>query len=66
MEEEVNSILIKQIRQTLKLEKELEKMSKNLNIFRSKLLNCKTVEDIEQADEWFEEQIEKLEILDTK
>lgn len=64
--EEVNSILITQIRQTLKLEGELEKMSKNLNIFRSKLLNCKTVEDIEQADEWFEEQIEKLEILDTK
>lgn len=64
--EEVNSILITQIRQTLKLERELEKMSKNLNIFRSKLLNCKTMEDIEQADEWFEEQIEKLEILDTK
>lgn len=64
--EEVNSILITQIRQTLKLERELEKISKNLNIFRSKLLNCKTVEDIEQADEWFEEQIEKLEILDTK
>lgn len=63
---EVNSILITQIRQTLKLEKELEQMSKRLNIFRSKLLNCKTVEDIEQADEWFEEQIEKLEILDTK
>ena len=64
--EEVNSILITQIRQTLKLEGELEKMSKNLNIFRSKLLNCKTVEDIEQADEWFEEQMEKFEILDTK
>lgn len=64
--EEVNSILITQIRQTLKLERELEKMSKNLNIFRSKLLNCKTVEDIEQADEWFEGKIEKLEILDTK
>jgi hypothetical protein len=64
--EEVNSILITQIRQTLKLERELEKMSKNLNIFRSKLLNCKTVEDIEQADEWFEEQMEKFEILDTK
>lgn len=63
---EVNSILITQIRQTLKLEKELEQMSKRLNIFRSKLLNCKTMEDIEQADEWFEEQIEKLEILDTK
>jgi hypothetical protein len=58
--EEVNSILITQIRQTLRLERELEKMSKNLNIFRSKLLNCKTVEDIEQADEWFEEQIENL------
>lgn len=64
--EEVNSILITQIRQTLKLEKELEQMSKQLNTFRSKLLNCKTVEDIEQADEWFEEQIEKFEILDTK
>ena len=64
--EEVNSILIPQIRQTLKLEKELGQMSKHLNTFRSKLLNCKTVEDIEQADEWFEEQIEKLEILDTK
>lgn len=63
---EVNSILITQIRQTLKLEKELEQMSKRLNIFRSKLLNCKTVEDIEQADEWFEEQMEKFEILDTK
>lgn len=63
---EVNSILITQIRQTLKLEKELEQMSKQLNTFRSKLLNCKTVEDIEQADEWFEEQIEKFEILDTK
>lgn len=64
--EEVNSILITQIRQTLRLERELEKMYKNLNIFRSKLLNCKTVEDIEQADEWFEEQIEKFKILDTK
>ena len=40
--EEVNSILITQIRQTLRLERELEKMYKNLNIFRSKLLNCKT------------------------
>lgn len=64
--EEVNSILITQIRQTLKLEKELEQMSKRLNIFRSKLLNCKTVEDIKQADEWFEGQMEKFEILDTK
>ena len=64
--EEVNSILITQIRQTLKLEKELEQMSKHLNTFRSKLLNCKTVEDIEQADEWFEGQMEKFEILDTK
>lgn len=64
--EEVNSILITQIRQTLKLEKELGQMSKHLNTFRSKLLKCKTVEDIKQADEWFEEQIEKLEILDTK
>ena len=63
---EVNSILITQIRQTLKLEKELEQMSKQLNTFRSKLLNCKTVKDIEQADEWFEEQIEKFKILDTK
>lgn len=63
---EVNSILITQIRQTLKLEKELEQMSKQLNTFRSKLLNCKTVEDIEHADEWFEEQLEKFEILDTK
>lgn len=63
---EVNSILITQIRQTLKLEKELGQMSNHLNTFRSKLLNCKTVEDIEQADEWFEEQIEKFKILDTK
>ena len=64
--EEVNNILIKQIRQTLKLEKELDQMSNYLNIFRSKLLNCKTMEDIENADEWFEEQVDKFKILDTK
>lgn len=64
--EEVNSILITQIRQTLKLGKELEQMSNYLNTFRSKLLNCKTMEDIEKADEWFEDQLEKFEILDTK
>lgn len=64
--EEVNSILITQIRQTLRLEKELGQMYKHLNTFRSKLLNCKTMEDIEKADEWFEEQLEKFEILDTK
>lgn len=63
---EVNSILINQIRQTLTLEKELDQMSNYLNIFRSKLLNCKTMEDIENADEWFEEQVEKFKILDTK
>lgn len=66
MEEEVNSILIKQIRQTLKLEKELDQMSNYMNIFRSKLLNCKTMEDIEKADEWFEEQVDKFKVLDTK
>lgn len=64
--EEVNSILIKQIRQTLRLEKELDQMSNYLNIFRSKLLNCKTMEEIENADEWFEEQVDKFKILDTK
>lgn len=64
--DEVNSILITQIRQTLRLEKELDQMSKHLNIFRSKLLNCKTMEDIEKADEWFEEQVDEFKILDTK
>lgn len=63
---EVNSILITQIRQTLRLEKELVQMSNYLNTFRSKLLNCKTMEDIEQADEWFGEQVDKFKILDTK
>lgn len=66
MGEEVNSILINQIRQTLTLEKELDQMSKYMNIFRSKLLNCKTMEDIENADEWFGEQVDKFKVLDIK
>lgn len=64
--EEVNSILINQIRQTLRLEKELDQMSNYLNIFRSKLLNCKNMEDIENADKWFEKQIDEFKILDIK
>lgn len=64
--EEVNSILINQIRQTLALAKELDQMSNYLNIFRSKLLNCKSMEDIENADKWFEEQVDKFKVLDIK
>nr|DAG65378.1 MAG TPA: hypothetical protein [Caudoviricetes sp.] len=64
--EEVNSILINQIRQTLRLEKELDQMSNYLNIFRSKLLNCKTMEEIEKADEWFEKQVDKCTMLEIK
>lgn len=64
--EEVNSILINQIRQTLRLEKELDQMSLFLKIFRSNLLNCKTMEDIEKADELFEKHIDKCTMLEIK